>query len=102
MYPSAQYATTEHKHRGTAPVVRAKRRILLHRAAKFRHHNHCGRRHPRTQIFAKRRQPVRQFSREPLNLSLLCKVGIPARQIDRRRFQPDVRLDQPRQLTQPV
>ena len=83
-------------------MVRAKRRIFLHRAAKFRHHDHRGRRHPRAQILAKRRQSVRQFSREHLHLALLRKVGIPARQIDRRRFQPDVRLEQPRQLTQPV
>ena len=83
-------------------MVRAKRRVLLHRAPKLRHHHHRRRRHPRTQVFPQRREPTRQFPRETFHLTLLRKMGVPPRQIDRCRLQPHVRLDESRELAQPV
>ena len=83
-------------------MIGAKRGVLLHRAAKLRHHDHRCRRHSRTEVATKRLQPAREPRGERLDQGLLCEMRIPSRQIDRRRLKPDIGLDQARELTETV
>src|SRR5947207_12137967 len=98
---AAAHGPSQRQHRGRVAVVGAAVAVLRDGAPELRHGEHHDVGHPVAQVLGERGEraaEVTQAEGEPALLGALAHVGVPTLHVGERDLEPDVRLDEPRDL----